>query len=300
MPRVKKIAIEFVPESFQCAVMLSSSFWTEVYRVGEVSFTPVSLLIGITLLSVLVILQAVLKRILTQRVFPRFGIQLGLANAYATLIGYALLVLGLTIITPVAFQGINWATFSVMLGAVSFGIGFGLRNVADNFVSGLIILLERPIKVGDRVDVDGYEGAIIDIRARSTTIRTNDNIDVIIPNSRFISESVTNWCHNDDKVRFKVPVGVHYRSDPFEVERVLLEAATTCPDALSDPAPSVRFLAFGESSLNFELRVWSSSLMSKPRAFISQVNFAVWKHLKDAGIEVPYPQRDLYIKEMPK
>lgn len=280
--------------------MLSSSFWTDVYRIGEVSFTPVSILIGLTLLTALIFAQAVLKRFLTHRVFPRFGIQLGLANAYSTLLGYALLILGLTIIMPVAFQGINWATFSVMLGAVSFGVGFGLRNVADNFVSGLIILLERPIKVGDRVDVDGYEGAIIDIRARSTTIRTNDNIDVIIPNSRFISESVTNWSHNDDKVRFKVPIGVHYRSNPFEVEQVLLQAATRCPDVLQDPAPSVRFIEFGDSSLNFELRVWSSSLMAKPRAFISQVNYTIWKALKDAGIEVPYPQRDIYIKEMPK
>ncbi len=280
--------------------MLSSGFWTEVYRIGEVSFTPVSLLIGAGLLALLILAQAVIRHLLTHRVFPRFGIQLGLANAYATLLGYALLVLGLTIITPVAFQGINWATFSVMLGAVSFGVGFGLRNVADNFVSGLIILLERPIKVGDRVDVDGYEGVIIDVRARSTTVRTNDNIDVIIPNSRFISESVTNWSHNDNRVRFKVPIGVHYKSDPFEVEKVLLEAAKQCPDVLPDPAPSVRFIEFGDSSLNFELRVWSSSLMHKPKAFISQVNFTVWKQLRDAGIEVPYPQRDLYIKEMPK
>ncbi|MCC5833554.1 MAG: mechanosensitive ion channel [Opitutales bacterium] len=280
--------------------MLSSSFWTEPYRIGEVSFTPLSLLIGFTLLTVLVLVQALIKRLLTHRVFPRFGIQLGLANAYATLLGYAVLIIGLTVITPVALQGINWATFSVMLGAISFGVGFGLRNVADNFVSGLIILLERPIKVGDRVDVDGYEGVIVNILARSTTIRTNDNIDVIIPNSRFISESVTNWSHNDDKVRFKMPIGVHYKSDPFEVEKVLLQAANQCPDVLPQPAPSVRFIAFGDSSLNFELRVWSTSLMHKPRAFISQVNFTVWKHLRDAGIQVPYPQRDLYIKEMPK
>jgi small-conductance mechanosensitive channel len=274
--------------------------WTQVIRVGQISFTPVSLLLGLVLLSLLIYAVRLSKRLLVRRLFPRFNLNPGLSNAYATLTGYALLILGLTVIMPVSFQGISLATFSVILGALSFGVGFGLRNVADNFVSGLIILIERPVKVGDRIEIDAYCGSIVEIRARSTTVRTNDNIEVIVPNSRFIAEPVINWSHNDNRVRFRVPFGVHYRSDVFQVREVVQAAALTCPDVLPDPPPIVRFMQFGDSSLDFELRVWTDTRMEQPRAFISDLNFIIWQSLKEAGIEIPYPQRDLHIKEMPR
>jgi small-conductance mechanosensitive channel len=277
--------------------MTVGTFWTRAIELGSISFTPVSLALGLVLLAITLLIQRLLRRLLTRKFFPRFKLNPGLANAWATLIGYIFLVLALVIILPVTFQGLSWATFSVMLGAVSFGIGFGLRNIADNFVSGLIILLERPVKVGDRVTVDELSGVVTSIRARSTTVQTNDNIEVIIPNSRFISEPVINWSHNDHRVRFKIPVGVHYDSDVFRVREVLERAVLEHDGILRDPAPSAKFMEFGDSALQFEVRVWSADWSLRPGALRSDLNFLIWKHLKEAGIEIPYPQRDLHIKE---
>jgi small-conductance mechanosensitive channel len=273
------------------------SFWTSSIDAGTLSFTPLSILLGTVLLLVAIILQRVIYKVLTRRFFPRFKIHPGLGNAYATLICYTFLTLALFFILPITFTGLNWATFSVILGAISFGVGFGLRNIADNFVSGLIILLERPVKVGDRVTIDQTSGTVTSIRARSATIRTNDNIEVIVPNSRFISESVINWSHSDNRVRFRVPVGVHYNSDVFHVKEVLEAAAARHPDVLKVPAPSAKFVQFGDSSLNFEVWVWTVEWTLRPAAFKSEINYLVWSALKEANIEIPYPQRDLYIKE---
>ena len=275
------------------------SFWTSSIEMGAVSFTPTSLLLGLVLVVLTLLVKGFLHRVLTRRFFPRFGVHPGLANAYATLIGYTFLVLALFIILPVTFRGLNWATLSVILGAVSFGVGFGLRNIADNFVSGLIILLERPIKVGDRITIDEANGMVKKIRARSTTIQTNDNIEVIVPNSRFISESVVNWSHNDNKVRIRIPVGVHYNSDALHVREVLEKAASRHDHVLADPPPSAKFVAFGDSSLNFEIWVWTNLSTQRPSAFKSEINYLIWEHLKEAGIEIPYPQRDVYIKQVP-
>lgn len=275
------------------------SFWSTSIEMGNVSFTPVSLIMGVSLIVVVLIIKKLLHRALTKRFFPRFKINAGLANAYSTLIGYVFLILGLFIILPVTFQGLDWSTLSVVLGAVSFGVGFGLRNIADNFVSGLIILLERPIKVGDRISIDGANGTVRSIRARSTTIRTNDNIEVIVPNSRFISESVVNWSHNDNMVRLRIPVGVHYDSDANHVREVLERAAAAHSDVLKNPAPSAKFIEFGDSALNFEIWVWTVDSTQRPNGFKSEINYLLWEHLKEAGIEIPYPQQDLYIKQVP-
>jgi len=278
----------------------NASFWIQPIELGHIQFTPLSLLIGVGMLILVVALQIMVKRILCRRVFPRFHVNPGLANAYATLLGYVIFFVGLFVITPVAFQGVSWATVSVILGAISFGVGFGLRNIADNFVSGLIILLERPIKVGDRITVDNTAGRVQSIRARSATIRTNDNIEVIVPNSRFIAESVINWSHRDEMVRFRIPVGVHYKSHVPQVREVLEKAAAQCGDVLPDPPPEAKFMEFGDSSLNFEVWVWTVKQTHRPSAFRSEINYLIWGALKEAKIEIPFPQRDLYVKELPE
>jgi small-conductance mechanosensitive channel len=275
-------------------------FWGQTIEWGQISFTPASLLLGAGLLLLVLVMIKLLRWILLKRFFPRFDIHPGLGNAYATLTGYGVFIIALAFILPVSFHGFNWATLSVLLGAISFGVGFGLRNIADNFVSGLIILLERPVKVGDRVTVDELSGMVTAIRARSTTVRTNDNIEVIVPNSRFIAESVINWSHSDNRVRFRIPVGVHYKSEVPEVKRVLEAAAAGHSAVLTEPGPSAKFIEFGDSSLNFELWVWTTERTMRPTAFRSELNYLIWDHLKAAGIEIPYPQRDLYIKELPE
>jgi len=276
------------------------ALWQYPIEVGNLRFTPLSIVIGIVLFLILGFAAKLLKNFLRQRLFPRFGLSFGASAAVSSLVGYAFLLVGALVIMPVMIQGFNLDTLSVMLGAVSFGIGFGLRNVADNFFSGLIILVERPIKVGDRIKVEDTFGTVVEIRARSTTIRTNDNIDIIIPNSQIISEQVTNLSHNDLQVRYRIPVGVHYNSNVRLVEQALLEAAAVCPDVLKQPPPTVHFLSFGDSSLDFSLNVWTESLHDRPKVLASAVNFAIWDAFNRHGISIPYPQRDLYIKELPE
>lgn len=275
-------------------------FWTQVFQLGDVRFTPISLVVGVFLIVLLLVGHGLLKRFLRDRIFPRFQLAQGVANAYSTLVGYLVLILGLVMIIPVTFQGINWATLSVMLGALSLGIGFGLQNVADNFISGLIILLERPIKVGDRIQIEDVDGDVVNIKSRCTIVRTNNNIEIIVPNSKFISEQVINWTNIDRRIRFKIPVGVHYKSDVREVEKALMEAARKSPNVLDDPPPAAKFMEFGNSSLNFEVWVWTETMTNRPRAFFSEINFLIWDKLKEYGIEIPYPQRDVYLKEAPR
>ena len=278
----------------------STEFWTYEFVVGSVSFTPISIVVGLLLLTALVIVTSVIKRILKKRILPRLKLEEGFSYALTTLIGYAILTLGVLIILPVAFPGFSFTTLSVILGAVSFGIGFGLRNIADNFVSGLIILLERPIKVGDRIALQELSGDVIAIRSRSTTVRTNDNIEIIVPNSEFIAQQVINWSHGDRRRRFRIPVGVHYNSHVPSVKEALERAGSRSPNVLTNPPPSAKFMGFGDSSLDFELWVWTETMIARPRAFQSEINYLIWDVLLETGIEIPYPQRDLYIKEMPE
>jgi small-conductance mechanosensitive channel len=193
--------------------------------------------------------------------------------------------------------GINLSTLSIMAGALGVGIGFGLQNITNNFVSGLVILFERPIKVGDRIEVGDITGDVIKISMRSTTIITNDNITVIIPNSDFITSTVINWSHNDRNVRFNVPVGVSYGSDPEKVKALLLKVADEEDAVLKKPAPDVIFTEFADSSLNFHLRVWTTSHTTRPKVLTSQLYFNIFKIFKENGIEIPFPQRDLHIIE---
>ncbi len=176
------------------------------------------------------------------------------------------------------------------------GIGFGLQNITNNFVSGLIILFERPIKVGDRIEVGNVAGDVVNISARATTVVTNDNIAIIVPNSEFTSSTVINWSYTDRDVRFNIPVGVSYSSDPEVVGKLLLEVAHDHAGVLKEPKPDVLFEEFGESSLNFVLRVWTRDYTTRPGVFKSELNYRISKKFKEHGIEIPFPQRDIHIR----
>ena len=179
----------------------------------------------------------------------------------------------------------------------SVGIGFGLQNIASNFISGLVILAERPITIGDRVEVAGVAGQVQQIRARSTVILTNDNITMIVPNTKFIDSPVTNWTYGDPRVRFRIPIGVAYDSDLEKVRNALLEVAREDSHVLTQPEPTVFLETFGESSINLELVVWSKEMSYRPRRFRSDLNFAIAQKLREAGIEIPSPQRDLHFRD---
>ncbi len=251
-------------------------------------FLLVALLIGVFWIS------SRTKRFLFNRFLAKSGLDRSLQYAIAQIVSNVVLIVGIFIVLDNA--GIHLGALTVFAGAVGVGVGFGLQNIASNFISGLVILTERPITVGDRVEVAGIAGQVQHIRARSTVIVTNDNITMIVPNTKFIDSPVTNWTYGDPRVRFRIPVGVAYGSDVNKVREALIAAAREHPSALSDPVPSVFLDKFGDSTIDFELVVWSKEMSYRPRRFKSDLNFLIDKHLRAAGIEIPNPQRDLHIR----
>jgi len=234
------------------------------------------------------------KRFLFNRLLAQSGLDRALQYAIAQIISNVVLVVGVLIVLE--NTGIHLGALAVFAGAVGVGVGFGLQNIASNFISGLVILAERPITIGDRVEVAGITGQVQQIRARSTVIRTNDNIMMIVPNTKFIDSPVTNWTYGDPRVRFRVPVGVAYGSDVAKVREALLAAGRENPNTLKEPAPSVFLEKFGESSIDFQLVVWSSEMGARPSRYRSDLNFAIEQKFREAGIELPFPQRDLHIR----
>lgn len=235
------------------------------------------------------------KRFLFNRLLAQSGLDRSMQYAIAQVVSNIVLVVGIFFILENA--GIHLAALAVFAGAVGVGIGFGLQNIASNFISGLVILAERPITIGDRVEVAGIAGQVEHLRARSTVIRTNDNIMMIVPNSKFIESPVTNWTYGDRRVRFRIPVGVAYGSDVNKVCEVLLAVADEDPHTLKEPAPSVFLHQFGDSSIDFKLMVWSSEMSNRPSRYRSDINFAIAEKFREAGIEFPFPQRDVHIKD---
>ena len=269
---------------------LRGSLEVPLLSLGGTTITLWSVVYFIVLIVLLFWVSKVVQRLITDRLLSRTRLDFGARHAVGTIARYVLLLIGFLVIVQSA--GINLTTFNVLAGA----IGFGLQNVVSNFFAGLIIMFERPIKIGDRIDVDGVEGDVIENGARSTVVQTNDNIAIIVPNSKFITENVVNWKYNDNRVRFRVPIGVAYGSDVRKVEKLLLEVAKENPDVLEQPAPVVRFLEFGDSSLKLELRAWSSTLVHRKGRLISSLNFGIYEKFAEHKIEIPFPQYDLHLK----
>ena len=269
-------------------------FTTTLFHIGETPFSLSSIITFILSVALLVFLTGKFNKFLVNRILARYDLDIGIRQSIGTIIRYFVLVLGLIVI--IQASGINLSTLTVLAGALGLGIGFGLQNVADNFISGLIILFERPIKVGDRIEVGEVNGDVVKISARATTVLTNDNISIIVPNSEFISSRVINWSHNDRRVRFRFPVGVSYKEDPDKVRRVLLEVLYANEGVLKEPPPDVWFDEFGDSSLNFNLMVWTSMYVQRPKNLKSQLYYEVFRKFRENNIEIPFPQRDLHIK----
>jgi small-conductance mechanosensitive channel len=265
-----------------------------LFEVGSTSITLWSFIYFLFLAWLLFFFTNKLKNWIVYKVLSNSKIELGVRLAVGTIIRYFILVLGLIIVMQTV--GINLSTLTILAGALGVGIGFGLQNITNNFVSGIIILFERPIKVGDRIQVGDVYGDVVSISMRSTTVVTNDNISVIVPNSEFISSTVVNWSHTDRNVRFNIPVGVAYKEDPEKVRDLLLQIAGNEEGVLKKPVPDVLFDEFGDSSLNFNLRVWTDTYTTTPGILKSRLYFEIFKKFKEKNIEIPFPQRDLHIK----
>jgi small-conductance mechanosensitive channel len=267
--------------------------WTAALPAINLSLVQIFLLV--VLLVAVFWFSSGTKHFLFNRLLAQSGLDRSLQYAIAQVVSNIVLVVGIFFVLENA--GIHLAALTVFAGAVGVGVGFGLQNIASNFISGLVILAERPIAIGDRVEVAGIAGQVEHIRARSTIIRTNDNIMMIVPNTKFIDSPVTNWTYGDPRVRFRVPVGVAYGSDINKVRDALLAVAHENPHTLKEPAPTVFLDQFGDSSIDFKLMVWSSEMSARPGRYRSDLNFAIAEKFREAGIEFPFPQRDVHLRE---
>jgi small-conductance mechanosensitive channel len=265
-----------------------------IFPLGERSLTVTLMLKLLALFALVLLAELLLRRFFMKRVLTRTKFDTSLQYAIARISGYLFILLGFYI--ALTAVGLNLSSLAVVAGAVGIGIGFGLQNIIHNFVSGIIILAERPIALGDRIEVAGVAGTVTKIRLRSTEIITNDNISIIVPNSDFVTNPVTNWSHGDTRVQIRVPIGVAYGSDVEKLKTVLLEVAAENANVLKSPEPTVFFEAFGDSALLFELGVWTSTMTHSPSRFRSELNFTIERKLRENKIEIPFPQRDLHIK----
>jgi small-conductance mechanosensitive channel len=236
-----------------------------------------------------------LRNILVNRVLLRYNDDIGVRQAMGTIARYIFFILGLFVV--IHASGIDLSGLALLGGALGVGIGFGLQNITNNFVSGVVILLERPVKVGDRIEVGGTSGDVVRISARATTVVTNDGISVIIPNSELISSRVTNWSLAGKMIRFKIPLPVPYGIDQEKVLRLLLEVAAEDVNVAREPVPSVRLKEFGANAIIFELVIWTSKLMQRQGMMKSRINMAVYRKFHENGITIPFPQLDVHLKK---
>jgi small-conductance mechanosensitive channel len=268
---------------------------TEPYfHLGGLPITPELLIKVFLFLIALTFFSRLCQRFLQKEILARTPWDRGQQYAVARVTGYLIFLFGLII--GLQSLGVDLSSLVVLGGALGVGAGFGLQPIVSNFVSGLVLLVERPVRLGDRVDVGNTSGDVVRIGGRSTWVRTNDNEVIIIPNSEFITSRVINWTANDPQVRFSIPVGVGYGSNPAQVRELLLEVARNHPDVLPVPAPDVIFVGFGDSSLDFQLRVFTIRQVQTPGTLKSDLLFSVFRVFGEHGIEIPFPQRDLHLR----
>ena len=270
------------------------------FTLGDYRVVPSKILWAVFIFSGLLVISGWIKCQLEKHWLDMINIDSGARDAVVTISGYVMFLLSILIGLSVA--GFNFGNIAIVAGALSVGIGFGLQNIVNNFVSGLILLFERPIRKGDWVEVGTTAGYVQNIQIRSTLIRTFDNSDVIVPNSELISNQVTNWMLSSKRGRAIIPVGVAYGSDIEQVKEILLKIADENEQLIhgvSQWAPKVLFRAFGASSLDFELRVFLKEVSGR-LGVISDLNFAIDKAFREANVEIPFPQSDVHVKTLPE
>jgi len=270
--------------------------WANKYSsgipIGDMTIDFVSIGSAIMLFFVLYMVMKVIQWFLSSRVFPYTTFDIGVKDAILAITGYVGIVVAF--LASMGALGIDMSKLAIIAGALSVGIGFGLQAIFSNFVSGLILLFERPVKVGDWVVVGENQGMVKKIRVRSTEIETFWNSSIIVPNSQLISEVVTNWTLHDRMGRVDVQVGVAYGSDTAKVKELLLKVAAGNSNVRRVPAPTVLFQNFGDSSLDFELRCFIRNIRDIYRV-TSDIRFAIDDAFREHGIEIPFPQRDIHI-----
>jgi len=276
------------------------SYLVAGFSIGEFRIVPSRIFGALLTFGLIIILSSWVRSQLENYWLKMTTMGPGARDAMVTIIGYVMFLIA--ILAGMSVAGFDFGNIAIIAGALSVGIGFGLQNIVNNFVSGLIILFERPIRKGDWIIVGSTEGYVRDITIRSTRIQTFDRSDVIVPNSEIISSQVTNWVLTSQNGRATIPVGVAYGTDVEKVRDILLSIAEENASVVKSglvPQPTVLFREFGDSSLNFELRVFLYNIEDRLKV-ISEINFAINKAFREQGIEIPFPQRDLHVKSMPE
>ena len=288
------------PESTSLFNMLNANVrrflqWP-LFTMGTIPVTPLFLIKCVVFLIALSIFSRLLRNFLSKRVLTHTHMDLGTQYAFVRATGYMVFMLGLVI--GLDSTGLNLRSLLVVGGALGVGIGFGLQNIVANFVAGIVILWEGPVKVGDIIDVGATHGEVIRIGARGTWVRTYDNEVIIVPNSEFINNRVLNWTANDRTVRMSVPLGVSYDSDLDVVCDALMDIAKRNEDVLTDPEPAVLITAFGDSSINISLRVSTTIRTDRTGRLKSDLFLEILRVFREKKIEMPNPQRDIHLRSV--
>ncbi|MBS1989196.1 MAG: mechanosensitive ion channel [Cyanobacteria bacterium SZAS LIN-3] len=263
-------------------LQIESIFQTPFLPIGKSTISLWHLIYVLGLFVVLVWATGWTKRSIEERLLARTNIDIGVRQTLGSFTRGLVLTVGFLIILQTA--GIDLSSITVIVGALGLGISLGLQQITSNFVAGVTILLERPIKVGDRIEVDGVTGEVVKISLRATTMLTNDNISIIVPNADFVKGKITNWSYSSDLVRFSFPVPVAHSAKPQKVIDVLLDVARSHPGVVAEPAPDVVFQEYGEKALSFILRVYTRDYLNKPSSLRSELNLAIYKAFEKSGI----------------
>ena len=262
-------------------------------ELGTVSIAAKAVVTSLVVAIATFILTGLTGFILDREVVPRLQLRPGAGYAIVTFTRWIIVIVG-TVLTLAAL-GIDMAKITLLASAVGVGIGFGLQNVVNNFVSGLILIVERPVGVGDLIEVGPLTGEVKRIGIRSSVVRTFQGAEVIVPNAELVSKEVVNWTRSDRQRRYDIDVGVAYGSEPERVMRLLVDAAGDVPEIMKSPAPLAMFKGFGDNSLDFRLLAWVQTVDVGLQAQ-NALRIAILRRLDEAGIEIPFPQRDVHIR----
>jgi len=291
--------------NFLPAVILIAS-WREIVnriwhflddprKIGNIPFSITTLIGGALIFGVALLLSRTVSAFLRRRIAKRAYLDPGLSYTLGRLVQYLIITLGILMALKAAFS-LDLTSIAVVFTALSVGIGFGLQYLAADIASGFILLFERPIRVGDRISIGKEEGDVQSINLRTTVMTTNDRVSVIVPNSQLVREQLINWSYGDPRARISIHVGIAYGSDINLVTETLLKATEDVDNVLRDPPPKVQFLKFGDWSLDFRLLVWTN----RPRIHAqirSDINYRIESLFREAGIEIPFPQTELRVRQ---